>query len=172
MTGGSVIHETFVVKRRLARPGPRVFAAWADPAAKAHWFAAPDGEYELDFRVGGVERNRGRTPRGEPVEFESLYREIVPGQRIVYTSTLTLDGALATVSVTTVEFQDDDSNTLLVLTESGAFLDGREAPAQRREGTAGWLDRLGAVLQAPQPHQAPQAHQAHQAPQGDHHDPA
>jgi uncharacterized protein YndB with AHSA1/START domain len=35
-------------------PAGRVFAAWADPAAKARGFS-PGGPHELDFRVGGRE---------------------------------------------------------------------------------------------------------------------
>ena len=36
--------------------------------------------------------------------------------------------------------------TRLVLTEAGAYLDGRELPEWREEGTADWLDRLGRHL--------------------------
>ncbi len=39
MTDRSVTHATFVVERRYDASPARVFAAWADPAAKARWFA-------------------------------------------------------------------------------------------------------------------------------------
>jgi uncharacterized protein YndB with AHSA1/START domain len=78
--------------------------------------------------------------------FESLYRDIVPGERIVYTSTLSAGDDVMTVSVTTVEFSAAEGGTRLVLTEQGAFLDGREEPAWREHGTAAQLDALAAEL--------------------------
>jgi hypothetical protein len=69
VTERSVAHATFVVERTYDAASARVFAAWADPATKARWFASleewgPD-EFELDFRVGGREANRGG-PKGGP----------------------------------------------------------------------------------------------------------
>ena len=79
--------------------------------------------------------------------FESLYREIVPRERIVYTSTMSADADVITVSLTTVEFKAVESGgTRLVLTEQGAFLDGREEPAWRENGTADQLKALAAEL--------------------------
>jgi uncharacterized protein YndB with AHSA1/START domain len=55
----SVEHATFVIERTYDAAPARVFAAWADPAAKARWFGPPEkpkGSYTLDFRVGGSER--------------------------------------------------------------------------------------------------------------------
>jgi uncharacterized protein YndB with AHSA1/START domain len=146
MSDRSVLHATFSLERRYQASPGRVFAAWADPEAKARWFAGPGAEHELDFRVGGREVNRGSHEGGPPLTFESLYRDIVPGERIVYTSILSADGALATVSVTTVEFEPAEGGTRLVLTEQGTFLDGREDPAWREQGTGQWLDALGAEL--------------------------
>jgi uncharacterized protein YndB with AHSA1/START domain len=141
----SATHGTFHIERRYPAPPARVFAAWADPAAKARWFSAPDGEHTLDFRVGGREVNRGRNGAGPLLTYESRYHDIVPDERIVYSSTLHAGETLATVSLTTVEFTKDDG-TLLVLTEQAAYLDGHEDPAWREQGTAGWLDALGADL--------------------------
>ena len=47
-----------------------------------------------------------------------------------------------TISVTTVEFSPAEGGTRLVLTEQGAYLDGREEPAWREHGTAAQLDTL------------------------------
>lgn len=69
MTDRSVTHATFVVERGYDASPARVFAAWADPEAKARWFASPEewgpDEFELDFRVGGRELSRGG-PRAVP----------------------------------------------------------------------------------------------------------
>ncbi len=51
-----------------------------------------------------------------------------------------------TVSITTVELEPADGGTRLVLTEQGAFLDGREEPAWREQGTSDQLDALGKEL--------------------------
>ncbi|HEU5156633.1 MAG TPA: SRPBCC domain-containing protein [Streptosporangiaceae bacterium] len=147
MTDRSVTHATFGLERHYAVDPARVFAAWADPAAKARWFAAPEGEYELDFRVGGREVIRARRADGPDLTCESWYRDIVPGERIVYTSTLYADEDVATVSLTTVEFSGaDGGGTRLLLTEQGTFLDGREDPDWRERGTGDWLDAIDAEL--------------------------
>ena len=52
-----------------------------------------------------------------------------------------------TVSLTTVEFTPAaDGGTRLVLTEQGAYLDGREQPAWREQGTADQLEALAGQL--------------------------
>jgi uncharacterized protein YndB with AHSA1/START domain len=142
-----VTHATFSLERSYPVPLARVFAAWSDPAAKARWFAAdPNSGHELDFRVGGREIVRGGPEGGPVMTFESFYRDIVPGERIVYSSTLSAGEDLATVSVTTVELSHAGEGTQLVLTEQATFLDGREEPEWREHGTGEWLDALGAEL--------------------------
>jgi uncharacterized protein YndB with AHSA1/START domain len=106
------------------------------------WFAGSSDDYELDFRQGGIETNSA-VHGGTRITWESLYREILTDERIVYTSVLAEDGHTATVSLTTVEFELDGEGTRLVLTEAGAYLDGRELPEWREEGTGKWLDALG-----------------------------
>jgi uncharacterized protein YndB with AHSA1/START domain len=145
MTDHSVTHATFSLERTYPASPARVFAAWSDPVAKARWFAAPAGSHELDFRVGGREVNRA-THDGAVITFESRYHDIVPGERIVYTSTLSAGDVLSTVSTTTVEFKVDGDGTRLLLVEQGTFLDGQEEPSWREHGTSDWLDKLGADL--------------------------
>src|ERR1700722_19593656 len=96
-----VTHATLTLERVYPVPAARVFAARADPAAKARWFTPdPSSEHELDFRIGGREVARGG-PRGGPVmTFESFYRDIVSGERIVYSSTLSAGDDVMTVSLT------------------------------------------------------------------------
>lgn len=142
-----VTHATFSLERVYPVPVAQVFAAWADPAAKARWFApGPTAGHELDFRVGGQEVVHGGPDGGPVMTFESFYRDIVPGERIVYSSTLSAGDDVVTVSVTTVELSLAGEGTQLVLTEQGTFLDGREEPAWRERGTADWLDALGTEL--------------------------
>lgn len=149
MTERSVQHATFVVERRYDSPPARVFGAWADPAAKARWFGSPDdpsAEYELDFRVGGREVNRGRAPDGDLYTYDAYYADIVPDERIVYSYDMHRGETRISVSLATVELAADGEGTRLVFTEQGAFLDGQDAPEEREQGTGSLLDALGSEL--------------------------
>lgn len=146
MSPPRIVHDTFTLERRYPAQLRRVFHAWADPQIKARWFAGASAGYELDFCPNGIERNRVVTSDGKSLTWESLYRDIVPDERIVYTSVLYEDGALLTASLTTVEFAADGDGTRLVLVETGAYLDGREQPAWREKGTGDWLDALDRLL--------------------------
>jgi uncharacterized protein YndB with AHSA1/START domain len=150
MTRSNTVHDTFVVERGYDVPPEQVFKAWSEPAIKARWFAgssdALGAGYELDFRIGGREVNRGGPPGGPVYTYESQFRDIVPEQRIVYTYEMYADDARLSVSVATVVFRADGDRTHLVLTEQGVFLDGHDTSAQREEGTRSLLASLGAEL--------------------------
>ncbi len=68
----SVIHSTFVVEHSYTTTPERVFAAFADPAKKREWYAEPGAfdveDFQMDFRVGGVELGRYRFKPGTPVQ--------------------------------------------------------------------------------------------------------
>lgn len=146
MSEHTVLHSTFSLERTYPVPAERVFQAWADPAAKARWFAGEGNEHELDFRVGGVEINRAVHPNGALLAVESRYQDIIPSERIVYSSALSADGVLSTVSLTTVQLRQEGDDTRLLLVEQDTFLDGHEQPSWREQGTGCWLDALGAEL--------------------------
>jgi uncharacterized protein YndB with AHSA1/START domain len=144
MSNRSTEHGTFTVTRTYPVPPARVFAAWSSREAKAQWFGAPG--YELDFRVGGAERNGGGPPGGPVYTYDATYRDIVDGERIVYDYVMSADDELISVSVTTVVFSPAPSGTTLTITEQGVFLDGADTPAVREKGTGELLDALGVVL--------------------------
>lgn len=147
MTAHAVLHATFTLERTYPAAPARVFAAWADPAAKARWFAGANATHTLDFRLGGRATVAQPGSDGAPaLTFASVYHDIVPAERLVYTSTLRADNRLATVSLTTVQFHAAGDGTRLVLTEQGSYLDGQEQPQWREQGTSTWLDALAADL--------------------------
>jgi uncharacterized protein YndB with AHSA1/START domain len=148
MSERSVENASFVVERVYDAPADRLFAAWSDPQAKARWFGGSEGEFELDFRVGGWERHGGTAPDGRQYAFQALYWDIVPGRRIVYTYDMFVDGIRISVSVATAEFKPERDGTRLVFTEQGAFLDGHEMPARREQGWGSLLDSLGQWLKS------------------------
>jgi uncharacterized protein YndB with AHSA1/START domain len=151
MKTSTVTHDTFVIERCYDVPVAQVFRAWSDPELKARWFAgsadALGAGYQLDFRVGGHEINRGGPAGGPLFTYDSEYRDIVPEQRIVYTYEMFADENRLSVSVATVQFHNHETTTQLVLTEQGVFLDGHDTVAQREEGTRGILETLGRFLQ-------------------------
>jgi uncharacterized protein YndB with AHSA1/START domain len=147
MSERSVEHAAFVLERVYDASPDRVFAAWSEPQAKARWYSDSAAEFELDFRVGGWERGRGKLPDGGEYAFQALYLDIVLGRRIVYTYDMLLDGVRISVSLATVEFEPQRDRTRLVFTEQTAFLDGHEMPAQRKHGMGSLLDSLGQWLQ-------------------------
>jgi uncharacterized protein YndB with AHSA1/START domain len=146
MTARSTEHATFAIERTYDAPPARVFAAWADPVAKTRWFGGDNDDYELDFRIGGRELNRGGEPGGAVYTYDAVYRDIVEDERIVYTYEMYLDEARISVSVTSVDFAPQDAGTRLTFTEHGVFLDGLDSPALREQGTGHLLEALGAVL--------------------------
>ncbi|HET6287187.1 MAG TPA: SRPBCC domain-containing protein [Amycolatopsis sp.] len=143
----TVKHATFTLERVYPVPPERVFAAWADPAAKAGWITVPGGAHSLDFRVGGSETISGPSD-GKRMVFESRYEDIAENERIVYAGKLSAEDVLVTVSVTTILLEAKEGGTRLTLIEQGTYLDGHEEPEWREQGTGNWLDDLGKALSA------------------------
>jgi uncharacterized protein YndB with AHSA1/START domain len=150
MTERSVTHATFALERVYPVPPPRVFDAWAHPAVKTRWFtgaldpaAAP---MKLDFRVGGTEQAVSHADGGAVIVYEGLFRDIVPGERIVVANRIDVDGQCISVSQFTAEFQAHGNGTRLVVTEQGAYLDGHDSPDSRASGIRVQLDALATEL--------------------------
>lgn len=154
-TKRSVTHATFAIERTYdASPG-QVFNAFADPGAKARWFAGPEewgtDEHELDFRIGGREMSRGGPPGGPVHAYEARYYDIVPDERIILAYEMHLDDRRISVSLATVELTPEGSGTRLTYTEQGAFLEGAflegaDDPGARERGTRELLDALSEDL--------------------------
>ncbi len=143
--------ETFTLERTYDASPEQVFAAWATPAAKARWFSGPKEGWksrlrEMDFTVGGLERLVGEWENGMISDYQAVYHDIVPGERIVYSYAMDLNGQRISVSLATIEIRRADAGTQLVVTEQGVFLDGYDHPGQRQHGTSSLLDALERAL--------------------------
>lgn len=150
----SVQHASFVIERVLKATPSQVFAAWADPESKAHWFVGPDNwkksDHRLEFRVGGREHVSGG-PKGGPIHhFDAVYQDIVSDTRIIYTYDMHLDVTRISVSLATVEFKPTADGTRLIFTEQDVFLDGYDDAASRERGSRDLLDNLNTYLQRTQ----------------------
>jgi uncharacterized protein YndB with AHSA1/START domain len=147
---GPVVHRTLSVERTYPAPPARVFAAFADAGTKRRWFAEDAGfevdEFALDFRVGGFERTRFRAVGGGPGRNDTLFLDIVAGERIVFAYALNAGEVRTSAALTTVELAADGGGTRLLLTEQVAFLDGVDGTAGRERGWGGLLDRLGDAI--------------------------
>jgi uncharacterized protein YndB with AHSA1/START domain len=146
----TVRHATFSIDREFTARPDAVFAAFANPAAKARWFAPPLGwqaaAHSLDFRIGGVEHLQVATPDGTLHAFDAVYEDIVPSRRIVFTYQMHVGEVRMSVSLTTIELFATRAGTRLILTEQGAFLDSLDSVEARERGTHDLLDKLDAEL--------------------------
>ncbi|HTU55909.1 MAG TPA: SRPBCC family protein [Acetobacteraceae bacterium] len=147
----SVVHATFRLERRFDAPVARVWKALTDEAAKAAWFTGPPGRWELlerqmDVRVGGRERLKGRWEGGVVSTFDALYHDVIPNERLIYSYAMHLDEKKISVSLATMELKEEGGETVLAVTEQGAFLDGYDDAGSREHGTGQLLDALGASL--------------------------
>ena len=162
MTERSTRHATFSIERQYGASPARVFHAWADPAAKAQWFAGTAGRWheqirESNFRVGGRDRVVGAWKDGPVSAFECVYQDIVTNERIVYTYDMHLDGTRISVSPATVEFRANGGGTKLIVTEQGVFLDAYDDAGSREQGTRALLENLAIALAAANSQKAAQA---------------
>lgn len=100
--------------------------------------------------MGGHERLDGTLSAGQTFGYDALYQDIVDDQRIVASYDERLDGQRMSVSLMTAEIAAVPGGTRVVLTEQGAFLDGLDSNAQRKEGARDSLGKLAAHLIAGQ----------------------
>lgn len=150
----SVAHGMFTIERTYPGVTPqRVFDAFASVEGKNGWFTAPNPDWDIaertmDFRVDGRERLVGHWKSGMVTEFDAIYLDIVPGERIIYTYGMHLDGRKISDSLATFEFKAAaGGGAAFRMTEQGAFLDGFDDNGGRERGSIGIIDKLGAYLQ-------------------------
>lgn len=124
----AVIHSTFEIEREYPVPVKKVFHAFADEATKRRWFVEGEGwaieEYTADFRIGGREFSRFRFGDGPWLTNETLYQDIIPERRLVFTYKMMIGDQPLSVSLATIQLAPTGKGTLLTYTEQSTYLDG------------------------------------------------
>ncbi len=157
METSPAVHDTFVITRSYPVAPERAFRAFSDPALKRRWFTegkTQDTEvFEMDFRVGGADRQLYRMTAATPLPGVALsndgaYQDIVPDRRIVLASTMTLGERRISSSLVTFEFVPTAQGVDIRCTHQAAFYEGADGPEMRKDGWNKLLDALGANLAA------------------------
>ena len=161
-------HETdLVLTETFDAPLATVWRAWTEPGALARWWGPPGGGVQVgrfDLRPGGMFVYGMKTPTGDTMWGRKAYREIVEGQRLVYTTAFSdADGTPMRAPfaadfpleiLSTVSFSESGGTTTVtaVSRPDGATDVERAFFAQMREqmraGTLGMLAQLRAFLAA------------------------
>ena len=128
-TSGTVVSlptdRQILITREFDAPARLVYAAWTTPELVERWWHAKRGRVtnvEIDLRVGGAWRQVMVTPDGFEVAFHGVYRELVPGERIVCTEVY--EGAPDAEALDTITFTEVDGRTRLeILVEHASRAD-------------------------------------------------
>jgi uncharacterized protein YndB with AHSA1/START domain len=134
------------IRRVFDVPVAAVYAAWTQPEEIAHWMGPSDdygpAQATVDLRVGGRYRIVMAAPGGETHRVGGVFREVVPGRRLVYT--WAWESTPERESEVTVEFRPSPDGCEIVLTHRRFFdSDARDRHAQ---GWNGCLARLARHL--------------------------
>ena len=155
MSDPSVLHNTFVIERSYPVSPEKVFAALSDPAKKRRWYGDSDHRdletFEIDFRVGGAERNDYRlgpqTPfPGVVIANDGHFHDIVTNERVVLATHMTMGGKLISVSLITFELLPTAAGTDLLFTHQGIFYENSGGVEMRKAGWNSLFDRLAKEL--------------------------
>ena len=80
-----------VLTRDIDVPPAAVWAAWTEPERLKQWFTPrpwTTPECEIDLRPGGIFRTTMRSPDGQEFDGAGCYLEVIPNERLVWTSAL------------------------------------------------------------------------------------
>jgi predicted dithiol-disulfide oxidoreductase (DUF899 family)/uncharacterized protein YndB with AHSA1/START domain len=141
-----------VITRTFDAPRELVFRMWTEPEHMARWWG-PKGftnpVCELDARPGGAILIHMRASNGDVYPMTGRFREVVPSERLVFTSIAEdAEGNAALDEVTTVTFAAEGSKTKVTV-HSKAVGVAPTAPRMLAGMEKGWsqsFDRLAASV--------------------------
>lgn len=106
-------------KRFFARSPQMLFDAWTQPEHIHRWWGCEGSSVsscEMDLRVGGSWHILMRMPDGNDHPFKGVYREIVPGKKLVYTECYDVPQIGSPKWLTIVDFEAIAGGTMLTHT--------------------------------------------------------
>lgn len=142
----TTLHTTLVFEREIPAPVEKVFAAFADPTARADWGTPSDTATviydETNFREGGQDRFRCGSKADPNIHGTTRYLDIIPNRRVVSSETIVVDGKRLCVSLTTLELTPDGKQTRLKSTTQLASFIGEDMVKGHKTGNDATLDNL------------------------------
>jgi uncharacterized protein YndB with AHSA1/START domain len=139
--------------RDIAAPRKLVFAAWTDQEHVKQWWGPTHFDNPVctvDARVGGLMDIDMRSPDGTVYPMTATFNEIVPDEKIVFTSgALDGEGKSLFDILTTVTFADAGKKTRLTVTARvlSARSEGSHHIGGMEQGWSGSLDKLVAYTE-------------------------
>lgn len=144
--------QELVLTHVFDAPRELVFKVWTDPKHVAQWWG-PRGftnpVCELDLRPGGAILIHMRGPDGVVYPMRGVYHEVVPPEKLVFTSAaLDSDGNPMFEVLTTVTFAEEGGKTKQILRARVIKKTAQAAPylAGMEQGWTQSLERLAAHL--------------------------
>lgn len=114
----AIAEHEFIVERIFAAPRVLVFQAFTQPEHLKRWWAPKPYSISacaVDLRPGGVWHYAMRDPSGQEHWARSVYREIIPPEKLIYTSTFADEHANPVEgvpeSLTTIIFTEEAGKT-------------------------------------------------------------
>lgn len=148
----TTLHATLIFERDVPASIEKVFAAFADPAARSEWGAPSDTAVviydEADFREGGQDRFRCGSKANPNIHGVTRYLDIVADRRVVSSETISIGGRRLCASLTTLELAADGDTTKLTHTTQLASFIGDDMVKGHETGTNASLDNLVRYFQA------------------------
>jgi len=148
----ATLHATLIFERDIPASVEKVFAAFADPAARSEWGAPSDTAVviydEAEFREGGMDRFRCGSKANPNIHGVTRYLDIVADRRVVSSETISMDGKRLCASLTTLEFAANGDATRLTNTTQLASFIGDDMVRGHETGTNASLDNLVRHFQA------------------------
>lgn len=151
-TGATPVTE-LTLTRQFAAPRELVFKAWTDPAHAARWWCPSYftvSECEIDAQASGRLWLVMRDPAGNDYPWRGVFHEVVPPERLVFSSYVLPEDAAGPLleTLTTVTFDEVEGGTRLTVRIGvvRAKPEAAQALSGMEEGWRQSLDNLGRLL--------------------------